>query len=220
MLKILGQTIVVNNKSLFQQALTHRSKGKDNNERLEFLGDSVLSLVVSKYLFDHFPQLTEGDMSRLRAQLVKGKTLATIARHYHLGNQIKLGPGEIKSGGVNKSSVLADAVEAVYGALLLDQGYQATNEFIIAVMQPWLTNINPEEIGKDPKTGLQEYLQKIGLQLPAYKTIAVEDADNEPTFEVICEIDELQKQTKATGKSRKKAEQIAAAKMMELLNHG
>lgn len=219
-MKILGQTIVVNNKSLFQQALTHRSKGKDNNERLEFLGDSVLSLVVSKYLFDHFPQLTEGDMSRLRAQLVKGKTLATIARHYHLGNQIKLGPGEIKSGGVNKSSVLADAVEAVYGALLLDQGYQATNEFIIAVMQPWLTNINPEEIGKDPKTGLQEYLQKIGLQLPAYKTIAVEDADNEPTFEVICEIDELQKQTKATGKSRKKAEQIAAAKMMELLNHG
>jgi len=218
-LNILGQTIVINNNGLIQQALTHRSKGKNNNERLEFLGDSVLSLVVSQYLFDHFPQLTEGDMSRLRAQLVKGKTLAEIARHYQLGAQIKLGPGEIKSGGVNKSSVLADAVEAVYGALLLDQGYQFTNGFILAVMQPWLAKINPDEIGKDAKTGLQEYLQQNGLQLPVYDTIAVEDADNEPTFKVICKINELQKQTTATGKSRKKAEQMAATKMMGLLNN-
>jgi ribonuclease-3 len=202
-----------------QQALTHRSKGKKNNERLEFLGDSVLSLVVSQYLYDHFPQLTEGDMSRLRAQLVKGKTLAEIARYYHLGEQIKLGPGEIKSGGVNKSSVLADAVEAVYGAVLLDQGYQVTNQFILTVMRPWLVNINPDDIGKDAKTGLQEYLQKIGLQLPTYETIAVEDTDNEPTFKVTCDIGELKKQTKATGKSRKKAEQMAAKKMMELLNN-
>lgn len=202
-----------------KQALTHRSKGKNNNERLEFLGDSVLSLVVSQYLYDHFPQLTEGDMSRLRAQLVKGKTLAEIARHYHLGEQIKLGPGEIKSGGVNKSSVLADAVEAVYGAVLLDQGYQVTNQFILTVMQPWLVNINPDDIGKDAKTGLQEYVQKIGLQLPVYKTIAIDDADNEPTFEVVCGINELQKQTSATGKSRKKAEQMAAKRMMELLNN-
>lgn len=218
-MNILGQAIAVNDKALFQQALTHRSKGKNNNERLEFLGDSVLSLVVSQYLYDHFPQLTEGDMSRLRAQLVKGKTLAEIARHYQLGSQIKLGPGEIKSGGVNKSSVLADAVEAVYGAMLLDQGYQLTQQFILVVMKPWLTRINPDEIGKDAKTGLQEYLQQQGLQLPIYETIAVEDADNEPTFAVICQINELHKQTKAIGKSRKKAEQNAAAKMMELLNN-
>jgi len=218
-LNILGQVIAISDIALMQQALTHRSKGKHNNERLEFLGDSVLSLVVSQYLYDHFPQLSEGDMSRLRAQLVKGKTLAEIARHYQLGEQIKLGPGEIKSGGVNKSSVLADAVEAVYGAVLLDQGYQATNQFILAVMQPWLVNINPDDIGKDAKTGLQEYVQKIGLQLPVYETIAIADADNEPTFEVVCEINELQKQTSATGKSRKKAEQMAAKKMMELLNN-
>lgn len=218
-MNILGQVIAINDNALMQQALTHRSKGKNNNERLEFLGDSVLSLVVSQYLFDHFPQLSEGDMSRLRAQLVKGKTLAEIARHYHLGEQIKLGPGEIKSGGVNKSSVLADAVEAVYGAVLLDQGYQVTNQFILAVMQPWLVNINPDDIDKDAKTGLQEYVQKIGLQLPVYETIAIADADNEPTFEVVCEINELQKQTSATGKSRKKAEQMAAKKMMELLNN-
>lgn len=218
-MNILGQAIAINDNALMQQALTHRSKGKNNNERLEFLGDSVLSLVVSQYLFDHFPQLSEGDMSRLRAQLVKGKTLAEIARHYHLGEQIKLGPGEIKSGGVNKSSVLADAVEAVYGAVLLDQGYQVTNQFILAVMQPWLVNINPDDIDKDAKTGLQEYVQKIGLQLPVYETIAIADADNEPTFEVVCEINELQKQTSATGKSRKKAEQMAAKKMMELLNN-
>lgn len=218
-MNILGQSVVINDKALIQQALTHRSKGKKNNERLEFLGDSVLSLVVSRYLFDHFPQLTEGDMSRLRAQLVKGKTLAEIARHYHLGEQIKLGPGEIKSGGINKSSVLADAVEAVFGAVLLDQGYQVTNQYILAVMQPWLVNINPDDIGKDAKTGLQEHLQKYGLQLPVYETIAIEDADNEPTFKVICQISELNKQTKASGKSRKKAEQLAAKKMMELLNN-
>ncbi|MCX7544622.1 ribonuclease III [Marinicella gelatinilytica] len=218
-MKILGQSIVVSDSSLLQQALTHRSKGKNNNERLEFLGDSVLSLVVSKYLYDHFPTLTEGDMSRLRAQLVKGKTLAEIARHYGLGNQIKLGPGEIKSGGVNKSSVLADAVEAVYGAILLDQGYQTTNQFILAVMEPWLADIDPNEIGKDAKTGLQEFLQKQGLQLPAYETVAVEDSDNDPTFEVTCQVIELQKITKAVGKSRKKAEQIAAAKMMESITN-
>ncbi|GAA4819783.1 ribonuclease 3 [Marinicella pacifica] len=219
-MKILGQTVRIQNKALIQQALTHRSKGKNNNERLEFLGDSVLSLAVSQYLFDHFPQLTEGDMSRLRAQLVKGKTLAEIARHYDLGNQIKLGPGEIKSGGVNKSSVLADAVEAVFGALLLDQGFDFTQHYVLTVMQPWLDAIDPDEIGKDAKTGLQEYLQKHGYQLPQYETVAVEDTDNEPTFVVVCQISELHKKTEASGKSRKKAEQKAASQMMALLTDG
>ena len=167
-LKILGIKIDWHNDQWIQQALTHRSAGKLNNERLEFLGDSILSLVISTYLFNQFENLTEGELSRLRSQLVKGKTLAAVGRHYQLGQQIKLGQGEIKSGGVNKSSVLADAVEAVFGAVLIDQGFEEAKNFVEQVMQPWLKNIDPTLIKKDPKSELQEILQQQGLNLPEY----------------------------------------------------
>lgn len=216
-MRILGQKVNWQNPSWIQQALTHRSAGKYNNERLEFLGDSILSLVISNYLFNEFGELTEGELSRLRSQIVKGKTLAAVARHYKLGPMIKLGQGEIKSGGVNKSSVLADAVEAVFGAVLLDQGYEVAKEFIEQVMQPWLNQINPALIKKDPKSELQEILQHQGLQLPSYQTIDVFEVNNETRFKVECKVNELNMSIESTGGSIKKAEQSAANKVIEAL---
>ncbi len=214
---ILGQKINWQNAQLIEQALTHRSAGKNNNERLEFLGDSILSLVISNYLYNKYAQLTEGELSRLRSQIVKGKTLAAVGRHYQLGTQIKLGPGEIKSGGVNKSSVLADAVEAIFGAVLLDHGYPVAKQFVEAVMQPWLEQIDPSIIKKDPKSELQEILQQKGLQLPIYKTIDELEINNEIRFKVKCSVDELQLAIESTGSSIKKAEQSAANKVIETL---
>jgi len=216
-LKILGQNVIWRDERLFQQALTHRSKGSQNNERLEFLGDSVLSLVISDCLYNQFEQLSEGELSRLRSQLVKGKTLAEVARHYRLGDLIKLGQGEIKSGGVNKSSVLADAVEAIFGAVYIDQGYQISYEFIRQVMQPWLQDIDPESIKKDAKSALQEQLQSIALPIPDYQLEDVVEQDNEPIFKVICRVEKLNLLTRAEARSRKKAEQIAADLMITLL---
>jgi ribonuclease-3 len=214
-LNILGQTIHWHDAGLIRQALTHRSLGKNNNERLEFLGDSILSLVVSEYLFQHYHQLTEGELSRLRSQLVKGKTLAAIARHYDLGPQIKLGPGEIKSGGVNKSSVLADAVEAVFGAVFLDQGFEVAKQSIQQVLQPWLEQIDPTTIRKDAKSELQEILQKQGLELPEYQLMELIESGKETRFKVYCEVASLQQRIEAIGGSIKKAEQSAASKMIE-----
>lgn len=213
-MNILGQKVHWHETSWIQQALTHRSVGKFNNERLEFLGDSILSLVISSYLFKQYTELTEGELSRLRSQIVKGKTLAAVGRHYQLGPMIKLGPGEIKSGGVNKSSVLADAVEAVFGAVLLDQGYEVAKHFVEQVMQPWLLQINPDLIKKDPKSELQEILQQQGLQLPMYQTIEEIEINNEIRFKVECMVKELKLSITSTGSSIKKAEQSAANKVI------
>ncbi len=213
-MKILGQKVHWHETDWIQQALTHRSAGKFNNERLEFLGDSILSLVISTYLFKQYTELTEGELSRLRSQIVKGKTLAAVGRHYQLGPMIKLGPGEIKSGGVNKSSVLADAVEAVFGAVLLDQGYEVAKHFVEQVMQPWLQQINPDLIKKDPKSELQEILQQQGLQLPMYQTIEEVEINNEIRFKVECMVKELKLSITSTGSSIKKAEQSAANKVI------
>lgn len=217
-MKTLGQHVEWHDEQLFHQALTHRSKGSRNNERLEFLGDSVLSLVVSDWLYRRFDQLSEGDLSRLRSQLVKGKTLAEVARHYKLGDFIKLGQGEIKSGGVNKSSVLADAVEAVFGAVYIDQGFAYSDNFIQQVLQPWLQKINPEEIKKDAKSALQEYLQSKGLAIPDYDSLEINEDDKEPIFKVTCRVDKLLLVSGAEGTSRKKAEQAAAASMLKQLH--
>lgn len=214
-MNILGIKIDWHNDQWIQQALTHRSAGKLNNERLEFLGDSILSLVISTYLFNQFENLTEGELSRLRSQLVKGKTLAAVGRHYQLGQQIKLGQGEIKSGGVNKSSVLADAVEAVFGAVLIDQGFDEAKKFVEQVMQPWLKNIDPTLIKKDPKSELQEILQQQGLNLPEYHLLEAKEINNEVRFTVECRVDELQKTFVSTGSSIKKAEQSAANKVID-----
>lgn len=214
-MNILGIKIDWHNDQWIQQALTHRSAGKLNNERLEFLGDSILSLVISTYLFNQFENLTEGELSRLRSQLVKGKTLAAVGRHYQLGQQIKLGQGEIKSGGVNKSSVLADAVEAVFGAVLIDQGFDEAKKFVEQVMQPWLKNIDPTLIKKDPKSELQEILQQQGLNLPEYHLLEAKEINNEVRFTVECRVGELQKTFVSTGSSIKKAEQSAANKVID-----
>lgn len=200
------------------QALTHRSVGKANNERLEFLGDSVLSLVISTELYQRYPDLTEGELSRLRSSLVRGKTLAAVARHYQLGQHIKLGQGEIKSGGVNKSSVLADAVEAVFGAVLLDQGYAFAYTYIAQTMDPWLIQVDPISIQKDPKSQLQEVLQKNGMPLPVYQTIKEVEVKGEIEFHVSCEAEEKQLKTTAKASSRKKAEQASAQKMLDKLD--
>ncbi|MFC3193679.1 ribonuclease III [Marinicella sediminis] len=216
-MNILGQTINWQDAGLIKQALTHRSRGKHNNERLEFLGDSILSLVVSNHLYNQYQQLTEGELSRLRSQLVKGKTLAAVARHYNLGPQIILGPGEIKSGGVNKSSVLADAVEAVFGAVYLDQGYVVASQFIEQVLQPWLQQIDPTTIRKDAKSELQEILQKQGLELPEYQLMELIESNKETRFKVSCEVPAMKQRIEAIGGSIKKAEQSAASKMIEWL---
>ncbi|WP_154223294.1 ribonuclease III [Marinicella rhabdoformis] len=217
-MNILGQPITWNDEGLLSQALTHRSVGKNNNERLEFLGDSVLSLVISTHLYNEYPQLSEGELSRLRSQLVKGKTLAEVARHYELGSKIKLGQGEIKSGGVNKSSVLADAVEAVFGAVLLDKGYSKAQAFVAEVMQPWLVKIDPSVIKKDPKSHLQEVLQKQGLALPVYKTIKEEEVKDNIEFTVSCQVEEKKLLVQSKASSRKKAEQACAEKLVVLLD--
>lgn len=216
-MKILGQQVEWQDSTLLDLALTHRSLGKQNNERLEFLGDSILSLVISDFLYSSYPHLSEGELSRLRSQIVKGKTLAEVARYYQLGQQIKLGQGEIKSGGVNKSSVLADAVEAVFGAVLLDQGYDTAKKFIENVMQPWLEKINPDVIKKDAKSHLQEILQQQGLELPHYKLLEVIDSDQNTVFRVNCSVTSMNLVIESKGSSIKKAEQSAASKMIDAL---
>lgn len=159
-MKILGQKIEFNQPELLERALTHRSAAKKNNERLEFLGDSILSFVITKWLYDNFSHLPEGKLSRMRSTLVKGTTLAEIAKEYDLSNQLILGAGELKSGGFNRSSVLADAVEAIFAAVFLDQGIEKSENFIRTVMKKWLDNVDPDVTDKDAKTRLQEYLQK------------------------------------------------------------
>ncbi len=207
---ILGQKIAFNDESLLQQALTHRSAKKHNNERLEFLGDSVLGFVVTKWLYLTYPKLSEGKLTRIRASLVKGETLAEIARYNQLGDKLILGSGELKSGGFNRSSVLADTVEAIFGAVLLDKEIEFAETFILAVMQPWLEKIDPNVSDKDAKTRLQEHLQQNGMKAPNYLLVSTQGKDHLMTFTIQCVVEELNIIEKSMHRSRKKAEQIAA----------
>lgn len=213
---VLGQSLQLE-PALLRQALTHRSASKKNNERLEFLGDSILQLVVSEWLFRRFPQLSEGQLSRLRASLVKGETLAEVARRYQLGDSLVLGSGELKSGGFDRSSVLADAVEALFGAVLIDKGYEAARQFILTTLRPWLEKVDPEGNLKDPKSRLQEILQKRALALPEYTTLSETGKDHNKQFVVQCAVDELGLKVQSQGASRKRAEQDAADKMLQRL---
>ena len=210
MVNILGQKISFNDVSLLQQALTHRSANKNNNERLEFLGDSVLGFVIAKWLYSTYPYLSEGKLTRMRSGLVKGDTLAEVARHNKLGDQLILGVGELKSGGFNRASVLADAVEAVFGAVLLDKGFDEVEQFILAVLHPWLQKVDPNISDKDAKTRLQEYLQQKGMNAPSYVLLSTQGKDHLMTFTMKCVVEELNLTTKAVHRSRKKAEQQAA----------
>jgi len=210
-------------ESLLSLALTHRSIGSKNNERLEFLGDSILGMVISSELFNRFPNEKEGVLTRLRSSLVKGDTLSEIAIELNLGDFIKLGSGELKSGGYRRASTLADAVEAIIGAVYLDSraesGIQQVEKIILSIFNTRLDNCEPGGVLKDPKTRLQEYLQSKNLQLPTYSVVSISGKEHLQTFKVSCSIDGYPNHVVATGASRRKAEQAAAEKALVTLIH-
>lgn len=199
-----------NEPGLLRQALTHRSYGTPHNERLEFLGDSVLSLSISSTLYRDFPKLSEGDLSRMRAHLVKEPTLAEIAQGMQLGDFLLLGEGELKSGGFRRPSILADALEAILGAIYLDSSFDATRSVIDHLYAPIIGKLDPKKLSKDPKTQLQEYLQSLKLPLPQYLIVATEGEAHEQHFKVECVVPELDIRVMGEGASRRKAEQEAA----------
>jgi ribonuclease-3 len=206
------------NQDLLIQALTHRSAANKHNERLEFLGDSILSIVISDALYHQFPKATEGDLSRMRATLVKGETLTVIAKEFKLGDYLFLGPGELKSGGFRRESILADAVEAIIGAVYLDANMDACTELLLRWYQERLANIKPGINQKDPKTILQEHLQGFKKPLPDYQVVQVDGEAHDQTFTVECRIQDLDKVVTGVASSRRKAEQLAAAQILELIN--
>lgn len=205
------------NASLFTQALTHRSHGSANNERLEFLGDSVLNCVIANELYKRYPKLPEGDLSRLRAHLVKEPTLGEIARTLNLGDSLKLGEGELKSGGWRRPSVLADALEALIGAVFIDGGFDAAETLVIRLYAPLLDQLDPKAIGKDAKSLLQEYLQGKKTELPDYQVVTIEGEAHNQTFRVECLIPKLDVRTEGAGTSRRAAEQQAAQLAYDIL---
>lgn len=196
---------------LLRQALTHRSFAAEHNERLEFIGDGVLNCAIALLLFDRYPQLPEGDLSRMRASLVNRDTLHRHAVALGLGAAIHLGEGEIKSGGAARPSILADALEAVFGAILLDGGYAAAYAAIERVYALDVAGAATDAIGKDPKTRLQEWLQGRRLPVPEYAIVAVRGEAHLQTFEVVCRIETLDIAATGTGANRRAAEQAAAA---------
>lgn len=199
-------------QKLIQRALTHRSASNHHNERLEFLGDAVLGMVIAKALFEQFPKVNEGQLTRMRSSLVKGKTLAVIAKEIELGDYIHLGEGELKSGGFRRASILADGFEAVIGAVYLDSGFETTSQLILKLYGERLTQLDPSEVKKDAKTRLQELLQSRGFPLPIYDLLTVTGEAHQQTFEVACIISEHKINTQGTGSSRRNAEQLAAEK--------
>lgn len=205
------------NETFLKQALTHCSASAINNERLEFLGDSILNFVIANALYEKFPEQSEGALSRLRAHLVKGDTLAEIALELELGDYLSLGQGELKSGGFRRSSIIADALEAVFAAILLDGGINASKHVILHLYQLRLGDPALNNNLKDAKTQLQEYLQAKKLPLPIYHLISTEGAEHDQTFHVVCEVRELSLKTKGLGENRRKAEQIAATALLATL---
>lgn len=200
---------------LLAQALTHRSYGTPHNERLEFLGDSVLNCVVAVELFERFGALPEGDLSRLRAHLVRQQALHGLAQALGLGGYLQLGEGELKSGGFARPSILADAFEALVGAVFLDGGFGAAREAVRRLYEPLLAGLDPQALGKDPKTLLQELLQARKIALPQYSVLATRGAAHEQQFEVECLIPQLSVRTTGSGSSRRTAEQEAAMRAFE-----
>ncbi|CAL4321992.1 Ribonuclease 3 [Buchnera aphidicola (Protaphis terricola)] len=210
--EVLGYTFT--HKNLLKQALTHRSAGSNHNERLEFLGDSILSFVIANALYQHFPSINEGDMSRMRATLVRGNTLAEIAYEFDLGEYLQLGQGELKSGGFRRESILANTVEALIGSIYLDSNIKTVEELILKWYEKRLEKISPGNIQKDPKTRLQEYLQSKHLSLPEYFIVNICGESHNQIFTIHCEISIYSKLFIGIGKSRRKAEQNAAKKAL------
>lgn len=203
--------------ALLQAALTHRSAGGPHNERLEFLGDAVLNCVVAMLVFREFGAADEGDLSRFRSSLVSGEALAVIAAEIDLGDHLRLGSGELKSGGFRRKSILADTLEAVFGAIYLDGGFDAAAGVIERLFVPRLDRLPSAAELKDPKTRLQETLQARGLPLPSYVVDSVSGEAHSQMFQVSCSVDALGLKTHATGASRRRAEQAAAQLMLEQL---
>ena len=203
--------------ALLAAALTHRSAGKDNNERLEFLGDGVLNFVIAHDLFERFPEASEGELSRLRAHLVRGATLATLAREYTLGDHLHLGPGEQKSGGFRRDSILAGALEAVIGAVYIDGGFEAARALVHHLYREAFAGLSLAQGLKDPKTRLQEFLQARGWPLPEYRVLSVEGEAHRQVFRVACVIGDPALITESAGASRRKAEQAAAEQALAQL---
>lgn len=202
-------------EALLVDALTHRSHGSRNNERLEYLGDAVLNFVVAEYLYREFDGATEGELSRYRASLVSGETLGEVALAIGLGGQLRLGEGELKSGGYRRVSILADALEAVIGALFLDRGLDEARGAVLRLLGPRLRQLPAAAELKDPKTRLQERMQGKGLELPRYEVVAVSGEPHDQEFEVRCELEGLGLHAVARGSSRRRAEQEAAAQLLE-----
>ena len=203
------------NMGLVEKALTHRSAGNVNNERLEFLGDAILGFIIADELFTNFENADEGKLSRLRAGLVKQESLAAIARELDLGKYLCLGPGELRSGGQSRDSILADALEALFAAVYLDGGYEEARRVIFRLFHSRLSSITAESQQKDPKTQLQEYLQSIKQSLPTYQIVNVTGEQHEQVFTVMCFAQGLNIETEGKGSSRRKAEQSAASLVLE-----
>lgn len=208
---------VFTHPELCQAALTHRSAGAEHNERLEFLGDSILNCSVARMLYESHPDADEGALSRLRATLVSGETLAQIAAELGLGDHLRLGPGELKSGGFRRASILADALEALLGAIFLDSGFDAAAAAVARVIATRLSQLPAADTLKDPKTRLQEALQARGLALPVYTLTAVTGDPHLQSFTISCEIPIFGIAAVGEGGSRRRAEQLAAAKLLQLL---
>jgi ribonuclease-3 len=211
----LGYTFV--RSDLLIQALTHRSHGSVNNERLEFLGDSVLNCTVARALYDRFPDLPEGSLSRLRANLVRQETLADIAVALKLGDSLRLGEGELKSGGFRRPSILADALESLFGAIFLEAGFDEAQRVVRGLYDPLVARIDPKASGKDPKTQLQEMLQSRRMPLPDYQLVDTQGEAHDQSFIVECVLSRPALSTRGVGKSRRAAEQEAARLACEQL---
>ncbi|THE58799.1 ribonuclease III [Vibrio parahaemolyticus] len=205
---------------LINLALTHRSANSKHNERLEFLGDSILSFVIADDLYHRFPKVNEGDMSRMRATLVRGHTLAELGREFDLGDYLKLGPGELKSGGFRRDSILADAVEAIIGAIYLDSDIEKVRSIVLSWYNSRLEAIKPGVSQKDPKTRLQEFLQGRRKPLPIYTVTNIKGEAHNQEFTVECEVAGVDKPVIGKGTSRRKAEQAAAETALEQLTNG
>jgi ribonuclease III len=205
---------------LLRQALTHRSFGADHNERLEFIGDSILNCAIALALYRRFPQLPEGELSRIRANLVNKDMLYRLARTLDLGGAIRLGEGELKSGGASRPSILADALEAMFGAIFLDGGFDAVDAAISRLYAGEIAGIDPMGLAKDPKTRLQEWLQGRKLAVPEYEVAAVRGESHLQTFDVVCRIPALDIAATGSGPSRRAAEQAAAAAAYERATGG
>ncbi|TON72733.1 ribonuclease III [Vibrio parahaemolyticus] len=205
---------------LINLALTHRSANSKHNERLEFLGDSILSFVIADDLYHRFPKVNEGDMSRMRATLVRGHTLAELGREFDLGDYLKLGPGELKSGGFRRDSILADAVEAIIGAIYLDSDIEKVRSIVLSWYNSRLEAIKPGVSQKDPKTRLQEFLQGRRKPLPVYTVTNIKGEAHNQEFTVECEVAGVDKPVIGKGTSRRKAEQAAAETALEQFTNG